>query len=61
MMDRSLAHAKDPLGNNLLHLAAKNRNEELFAFLIKKTGPSALTANNNVYHILSSWAELLST
>lgn len=48
MMDRSLVHAKDPQGNNLLHLAAKNRSEELFAFLLKKAGQPALSGKNNV-------------
>jgi hypothetical protein len=56
MMDRELAQAKDAQGNNLLHIAAKNRNEELFAFLLKRAGPTALAAKNNVHPSVFSWA-----
>jgi ankyrin repeat protein len=55
MMNRELAQAKDAQGNNLLHIAAKNRNEELFSFLLKRTGPAALAAKNNVQVTIFSW------
>lgn len=48
-MDRDLAHSKDPQGNSLLHIAAKNRSRELFAFILKRAGPNSLTVKNNVY------------
>lgn len=41
-MDKGLAYSQDAQGNNLLHIAAKNRNEELFGFLLMKTGLPAL-------------------
>lgn len=55
-MDKELAHSQDAQGNNLLHIAAKNRNEELFGFLLRKTGPQALKAKNNVSAALLSSA-----
>ena len=56
MMDRQLAQVKDAQDNNLLHIAAKNRNEELFTFLLKRAGPNALTTKNNVFFLLFSSA-----
>lgn len=54
-MDKELAHSQDAQGNNLLHIAAKNRNDELFSFILKKTGLQDLTAKNNVTpHLFSS-------
>jgi ankyrin repeat protein len=44
----NLAHCRDRKGNNLLHIAAKNRNQHFFEFIIKRTGPQALKGRNNV-------------
>lgn len=60
-MDKELAHAQDAQGNNLLHIAAKNRNEELFGFILRRTGPQDLAARNNVTARLLSSAERPST
>jgi ankyrin repeat protein len=58
MMNRELVQVKDAQGNNLLHIAAKNRNEELFAFLLKRAGLNALTSKNNVLFLTFSSAGL---
>jgi ankyrin repeat protein len=58
-MKPELIHSQDLQGNNLLHLAAKNRNSQLFSFLLKKAGNQALTAKNNVRSLLYSSVELL--
>jgi ankyrin repeat protein len=47
-LKRSLIHTRDARGNNLLHIAAKSRNVELFEFLMKKAGSSALECKNHV-------------
>jgi len=49
-----LAHCRDKKGNNLLHIAAKNRNQHFFEYIIKKTGPHALKDRNNVLHYILS-------
>ena len=48
-MNKNLINTKDKKGNNLLHLAAKSRNSQFFAFLLKKLGPLALSCKNNVF------------
>ena len=50
----NLANCIDRKGNNLLHIAAKNRNQHFFEFLMKKAGPQALKARNNVILYLLS-------
>jgi hypothetical protein len=53
--DSNLAHCVDKKGNNLLHIAAKNRNQQFFEYILKRTGPSALATKNNVpANLLSS-------
>lgn len=44
----NLINCQDRKGNNLLHIAAKNRNQSFFEFIIKKAGPQALKIRNNV-------------
>lgn len=58
MLRPQLAHTRDRMGNGLLHLAAKTRNEELFSYLMKKIGPGSLVLRNNVILKLYRWAEL---
>jgi len=40
-MNKHLIHFVDKKGDNLLHLAAKNRNYDFFAYLLKKMSPLA--------------------
>ena len=44
----SLINSRDRKGNNLLHVAAKSRNQQFFQLLLKRTGPQGLQIKNNV-------------
>lgn len=44
----SLLHYRDHLGNNLLHIAGKQNQAEIYSILISKLGVQALKHKNNV-------------